>query len=324
MPAPIAFDRPADPLYYGVPLRHALDLPLLGVPVHCLSNSPDALAAIADAFGRWRALEAHPELIAPDGVRFVLVVHDGDEGGGEPVRVTCRMPHPDLLLFHTPGSIGVVDIARREAVAYCTAALLADPAQARGGALSGMILTLATARDRVPVHAAMIARGSAALLLAAPPGTGKSTLAHHAAVRGLRVLSDDAAYIQTAPELRVWGIPGRVLLLDGPGGAKRAVELADAWPAPGAPPPVARQVGVCLLERNGGSARLSRASHAEVCAFLTADLGVNGLRHGAALPAALDRLGPEGGGGWRLALSEDPADALPLIEEMLDEVEARR
>jgi hypothetical protein len=66
---------------------------------------------------------------------------------------------------------------------------------------------------------------------------------------------------------------------------------------------------------------LARVLRAEVRDFLVRDLGVNGVCYGAALPAAIDRLAPEG--GWRLALSGDPADAMPLIDAMLEET-ARR
>ena len=43
-----------------------------------------------------------------------------------------------------------------------------------------MTLLLVARQDRQPVHAAMVAGGSAALLLAGPTGVGKSTLAYAA------------------------------------------------------------------------------------------------------------------------------------------------
>src|SRR5947207_3407127 len=140
---------------------------------------------------------------------------------------------------------------------------------------------------------AAIARGGVALLLAGPPGTGKSTLAYQAHRRGLRVLSDDAVYVQLDPELRVWGLPGRVRLLTtavthfpelagrsptflANGNEKLVVQCPGEWPAAPAPAPVATRARVCLLERTGGSTTVSKApaSSSEVQAFLTDGIGL--------------------------------------------------
>jgi hypothetical protein len=333
MSAPLEFDRSPNPLYQGVALRHVVDLPVLGVPVRFASNSAAALAVVEDAFGRWRALGAHPELIASEGAQVRLIVHEGFEGSGPHAPVTVRMPDPDRIIVHTPGSVGIADCARREATAYITPALLlADRAQVRYSMIEGLTLMLVTARDRYPVHAAAITRGPVALLLAGPPGSGKSTLAYQAFRHGLRVLSDDAAYIQLTPTFRLWGMLGPVHLL--PDTCAHFPELAGqtpAWLANGSEkfmlstagtwtgPPVASRAGVCLLERNGGAASCARASATEVQTSLEAGLGVSRVRFGDALDDALGQLAARG--GWRLSLSADPADALPFVDEMLTELE---
>jgi hypothetical protein len=285
----------------------------------------------------WRAMHANPELIAPVGVTVKLIVHEGDEGNAPRTPVTCRMPDGDRVILHTPGSVGIVDAVRREAVAYITPALLADRA-VRYGVIEGMTLTLVTASNRYPVHAAAIARGPVALLLAGPPGTGKSTLAYQAFRKGLRVLSDDAAYVQLEPELRLWGIPGRLNLLPTAalhfpelagrapslrtdGSEKLVVQLPNQWPTAGWAPPVARRVGVCLLERQGSRASCARASPAEVHSFLKEGLGLNRARFGTALDTALAWLA--GTGGWRLALSREPADGWQLVDEILTQLEVQ-
>src|SRR2546426_4798193 len=209
----IQFDRSPDVLYHGVALRHVVELPVLGVPVRFESNSAAAIDVVEDAFGMWRALRTSPELIAPLSLRVRLIVHDGDEGGAPHAPVTCRMPDADRVVVHTPGSVGIADSGRGEAIAYVTPALLADRAHVRYGVIEGLTLTLVTSRDRYPVHAAAIARGPVALLLAGPPGTGKSTLAYQAHRHGLRGVSDDAAYVQLEPGVRLWGIPDRGHLL---------------------------------------------------------------------------------------------------------------
>lgn len=324
----------ADPLVSvpNVPLDHVAELPVLGIPVRFESNSADALALVVKAFGAWRSLTAFPELIAAPGARFRLIVRDGDEGRAEHAPVRYAFPDPDRFVLHTPGSFGVVDGARRDAVAYLTPALLADRAHARYVVIEGMTLTLVSARNRFPVHAAAIARGDAALLLAGAPGTGKSTLAYQAHRLGFRVLTDDAAYVQVEPQLRVWGTPGQVHLvaaarahfaelagrvptLRANGDEKIVVDL----PAGPATAPVATRAGVCLLERGDGPARLARAGAEEVRSFLKDGLGVSRFRFGQELDRALERLVPAG--GWRLRLSADPADAAPLLDLVLREVE---
>src|SRR5882762_3933143 len=131
MSDPTQFDRSPDLLYHGVALRHAVELPVLGIPVRFQSNSAAVLAAVEDAFGIWRALRASPALIAPAGVTVRLIVHEADEGGARHAPVTCRMPDADRVIVHTPGSVGIADSLRREATVYVTPALLADRAHVR-------------------------------------------------------------------------------------------------------------------------------------------------------------------------------------------------
>src|SRR6266705_225399 len=269
----MTFDASPDVLYHGVPLRHVMELPVLGIPVRFESNSAAALAVVEEAFGIWRGLRTNPDLIAPLGVRVRLIVHHGDERDG-------------------------------------------------GGAAS---------------HAPAIARGGVALLLAGPPGTGKSTLAYQAHRLGLRVLSDDAVYVQLDPEFRVWGLPGRVRLLTtavthfpelggrsptllANGDEKLLVQCPGEWPAPTAPAPVATRARVCLLERTGTAGSKAPASSAEVQAFLKDGLGLSRARFGASLDEALRRLA--GAGGWRVSLSSHPADAMPMFDDMLVELES--
>jgi hypothetical protein len=333
MSEPLAFDRPPDPLYQGVALRHVVELPVLGVPVRFASNSATALTIVDDAFGRWRALALHPELIAAERVQVRVIVHEGLEGSGPPRPVTCRMPDSDRIIVQTAGSVGVADCARRDATIYVTPALLlGDRAQVRYSLIEGPTLMLVTARDRYPVHAAAITRGPVALLLAGPPGSGKSTLAYQAYRHGLRVLSDDAAYVQLTPTFRLWGMPGPVHLLPATAGQfaeltghapavlasgteKLMVSLADETPGP----PIASRAGVCLLEGKGAAVSCARVSAAEVHASLAAGLGVSRVRWGDALDNALAPLAARG--GWRLSLSADPAAALPFIDKMLTELE---
>ena len=330
---PTAFDRPGDPVYHGIALRHAVELPVLGVNIRFESNSAAALDAVEETFGMWRGLRAHPDLIEPgSGARIRLIAHDGDEGPAIHAPVVARLPDPDRLLIHTPGSVGLVDLGRRDAVAYVTPGLLADRAHVHYALLLMLVFPLTIQYDRYPVHAAVVARGPVALLLAGPTGTGKSTLALLAQRQGLDVLADDVAYVQLKPVYRVWGeVPGRVYLTsDGAahfpglghtptllsdGREKRLVRFNFAWSGPGGRAPVATQTGVCLLERNGGAAALTTATPEEVRAFLGAELDIARVMYGRGVDEAVETLAAPG--GWRLTLSQDPRDALPFLDTML-------
>jgi hypothetical protein len=189
------------------------------------------------------------------------------------------------------------------------------------------------------VHAAVIARGPTALLLAGPAGTGKSTLALQAQRQGLDVLSDDVTYVQLKPVYRVWGdVPGRVYLVSDAeahfpelaghaptllanGTEKLLVRFNYDWSGPGGRAPVAAQAGVCLLERNGGHAKLATATRDEVRTFLRSELGIAHTLFGDGVYDAVDSLAADG--GWKLSLSGDPKDAMPFLDTMLTALEQR-
>ncbi|HUF49840.1 MAG TPA: hypothetical protein VMN60_03345, partial [Longimicrobiales bacterium] len=148
---------------------------------------------------------------------------------------------------------------------------------------------------------------------------------------GLRILSDDAVYVQLFPAPRVWATDGPVFLAADAvewfpelaglpivtranGRRKIALHVADA----GAPLVC---TGLCLLQRTG----LARPR----AAALTADDAV------AELIAALspgfdafrDTIEPRlralaRGGAWRIELSEHPRAAVPLLRQLLDRVAA--
>ena len=319
------------PLYWDVALAHERLLPVLGVPVRFAANDQAVLEIVDRWFGRWAGVPV--DLRARDGVIVNLILHEGREARGG--AVTYRMPDRLRCFLHTPGSLGVVDVERREATAYVTRTLVTDAERFGYGVLEAMQLLLAARHDRQPEHAAMVGRGSTALLLAGPTGVGKSTLAYAAHHAGWRVLSDDSVYVQRDPELRVWGMPGRMYLLAEarrhfPGETRRAkrlpsgktkvsIELESAW-SPG--PPVAGRVGVCLLTRNGGAVSSAAVSPEGARAFLEAGLGDQVSWYEASVGPALSALCARG--GWRLNLSDDPLEALPRLERMLDALEAER
>jgi hypothetical protein len=314
---------PDDPLLRHVPLAHDVTVPILGVPVRFRSNSAAALAAVHESFGRWVAAPGpgDPPPVPAADVRIIL--HPGTEARATGAPVTARMPDAERVLLQTAGSVALVDLRRGDAVLYVTAALLADAEHFRYSVLEGPTLVLVAARDRLPVHAAMIARAGRAVVLVGPSGRGKSTVAYAAMRRGWRVLADDAVYVQTSPALRVWGRPGH-LYLPGDAGARFA-ELAGRSPTllangklkfvvdTGPAEPAVPEAAICVLER-GAVTALESIGPAELAAALLGELAPSHELYGDA-PARVTRMLARDG-GWRLTLAADPADAVHLLERL--------
>lgn len=315
--------------------ERALVLPVLGIPVRFELDDGEVAEVAEASFGGWRVLDSAPHLIAADDVVVRVTVIEGDEGGGGHAPLRYFAPDRARVLIATPGSSAVVDGVRREASLHVTRDLVGDREHFRYGMLEAGTLALLAQFDRIPVHAAAIVRGEAALLLAAPSGVGKSTLAYAAARAGLAVLAEDLVYVQTRPELRVWGLPGWLHLPDGAAAhfpelnAARAVLLANGkrkiavrTAALGALPrlPVARHAGVCLLRRDGGPTRVTRLAPEVVAAELgrAPEPGFDTYAEDAAGPV----LRLAGRGGWLLNIGSPPADIVPLLRGMLDTLDA--
>ena len=164
--------------------------------------------------------------------------------------------------METVNSVAVSDPLRREAVVRVTKGLVADRMHFRTEVLEAVTLALLSHFDRHPVHAAAVALNGRAVLLAAPSGTGKSTLAYHCHLDGLDLLGDDHVRVQLEPSVRVWGWPARVRLLSGAatsaGSASNAAvkEVVAVDADISAARLVADEMAVCILTRDGGPATL--------------------------------------------------------------------
>jgi len=282
----------------------------------------------------WRTLaiesaSAHVLQASPLLVRVEVV--EGDEGPLPPdghVVVRYECPDETRVVATTPASVAVSDPLRREAVARVTTGLVADHMHFRTEILEAVTLALLSHFDRHPVHAAAVALNGRAVLLAAPSGTGKSTLAYACHAAGMDLLGDDHVRVQLAPELRMWGWPGRVRLTlatrwspklqhagDAPestAGDKAVVETLDRMSAARL---VAHDVVVCLLERDGGPAALTPIDAAALARALDAQLAPGFDRFPARWPAVRDALAARA--GWRLNLSSDPREGVALVREVL-------
>jgi hypothetical protein len=331
MTQPTVDFSPADALAPDSALLSPVELAVLGVLVRFETNSRYVLDCIEESFGEWR--DAAPDGSRVDPLRVRLIAYEGSEdpdawrGTHVPVRHTC--PDSTRLIAHSPGSIGISDPARREAVAHVSTRLAADRAHFRAAMLEAITLALVTQFDRHPLHAAAISHGHRAVLLAGPSGVGKSTLAWLAHEAELEVLGDDHVWIQLEPAPRLWAWPGRVRLLSDARVLTRrdrgVIEERDgkrklALSLGGKPGPTRHalvDVAVCVLERGEGAASLERVSASELASALHRDLapGFDRFpeRHARVVRVLTRR------GGWRLHLSSDPAQALPLLRRMLDQ-----
>jgi hypothetical protein len=324
----VDFSPAPDPFYREVPLPHVVELPVLGVRTSFSTNSVYVRDLIEETFGAWRDLPPG-EAYSTERVNVSLVVHDGEETG-DPAPLTFRLPDEERMLVHSTGSVGTADVARRAAVAYITPALAAQRNHFRYGFIEALTFVLLTPLDRQPVHAAAVRRDGPALLLAAPSGTGKSTLAFAAHRAGMAVLSEDAVYVQLTPGVRVWGRPGPVFLHPdadrwfGPIGPSSSIARANGrekmatFPSSNhARPLFADGAGVCLLQR-GETARLERISPNDAATAMLASLEEGFTRFRATIGPAFLALAQ--GGAWRLTMPPAPVECVPLLERAFDEM----
>ena len=332
-----AWPPPAYALYHGLPLSYGVTLPVLGIPVKFSSNSTDVLDAVEESFGIWRGFKPTS---ARDGRRepitVRLIVFRGDERGHAWVPLTWHIPDGRRAVFHSPGSVGMLDLDRRDVFAYVTPALMADRAHFRYSVLEALTLTTVNDSDRYPVHAGGLVRNGTVLLLAGHSGSGKSTLVYAAMRSGLNVLSDDAVYVQTHPAFRIWGAPGRLYLRPearrhfaelsslesvvlANGKTKVMVPVDRARAAPVAV--VAKRVGVVLLARGRGSVSVRAVSPRTLESALTRDLALPIARYGSNMRTVVRRLTARG--GWRLTISPRPAESLPFLHRIFDWLDRR-
>ncbi|HEY4218295.1 MAG TPA: hypothetical protein VGM67_14235 [Gemmatimonadaceae bacterium] len=312
---PVTFLPTTDPLLRHPRLEYTVSLPVLGLPARFESNSQQVIDVVERAFGQWRTVDAPDD--ATDPFRIRIVVHDGPEDSERPVRVRYIAPDANRIIAQSSGSIAISDPERRESVAYVSATAVEDREHFQSAFLEATTLALLAHFDRHPVHASAVALDGRAVLLAGPSGAGKSTLAHLAHEAGIDVMSEDRVWVQLDPTLRIWGWPGHARLRFAGESAKRIVSLARS---DGANCHRADAAVVCVLAR-GSAASLDRIDSGTVCAALTHDVAPGFDRFPSRHNTCARTLAAPG--GWRLTLSSDPRDALPLLQRMLRETPSR-
>lgn len=323
-----------DPLLRQPRLEYSVTLPILGIDTIFESNSTSVIDLAGESFSAWRTL-GPDHRTSNDSVHIRLIVHDDGERAGAPSPVRHFSTDDNRLLVHTPGSLAIVDPLRRESLAYITTTLVADRAHFRDTVLEAITFALLANFDRHPIHAAAITRAGHAVLLAAPSGTGKSTLAYLAHRSGIGVLSDDRVWVQIEPTFRIWGGPPSVrMLADGAAHFPELspLELSHLGVPPrggavqksvlnlGAPGDtdhlVCDSATVCVMTR-GAKVALERIGGSEIAGELARQLTPGFDRFARRHDEVVHALTPHG--GWRLTLSDNPFDALPLLQRMLNE-----
>jgi hypothetical protein len=320
--------RPVPPARAAGP--RARTLPVMGIPVRFETDAPAVMDVVDDAFGAWADAESDPAWTGAP-VRVRIRVAGGEEDADGPPRLRQHWAG-ERMWVRAGGSRGVADLARRAALARVTPAFVADREPFRHAMLEGLTLWMLTALDRQPLHAAALERDGAVLLFAGHSGVGKSTLVYAAMRAGLRVLTEDCAFLQGGPVPRVWGMPGFVHLLPDAvrwfpelagaapvlranGKAKIAVDLRAAGAA--APARGVERVGICLLARGPMPSLEMLPPHA-VEAGLTLRMEPGFHRFAATIGEPIRRIAARG--GWRLTLPASPHDAIPLLHRLFDEL----
>lgn len=216
-----------------------------------------------------------------------------------------------------PGVRAHVDLDQKCAEVCVANIGLGDVEWLRQVVLEPVVLMLITAEDRAPLHASGFIVDGLAIVLAGPSGSGKSCLARAADSAGLRLLSDDAVYVQRSPQLRVWGWPGAVHLLPADtasrvsptrirnGKIKHVVEIHSASSVA-----ISCDRAVLCVLAHGEKPALTPVSADEALERLwPLDPGFDLMPEpiGAAVRALAAR------GAWELRLSKDPHASIRLI-----------
>jgi hypothetical protein len=244
------------------------------------TNDRRILAAAEASFGRFEVPSSGEPLV----VRLVV----DDPVVDDPVAPSPAAPAAPLdarslghetaghLFSISLGSAGraAVDLATGFGTGSVASALAGQAGLLRSAFVEAMPLAMLTgARGYVPIHASCVVRDGIGVILQAPAGTGKSTLALACARRGWGLLAEDVVFARPASgpgvdaPLELWGMPWTQRLLPdattffpGLGSAtprlqangEHKLEIDLDVHAPGAATPRATAGPIVLLARDSG------------------------------------------------------------------------
>ena len=279
----------------------------LGVPTWLIADDPRLLAAAVAAC----PTSEHAD--SGNGIEIRLEIASTPSSN-----LSCRIEVEGSRIRVTGADFaGVAEADARSGRCLVPQRLVDDPQLLAAELLDPILLFLLTRSGRTPLHAAGIVINGTAVLLSGPGGSGKSSLAHAAARRGLPILSDDTVYVQLQPRLRFWGLPGPIHLLPGdapPGDHGIRLRGGRSKAAVGVPPGGTRsnadQAILVLLERGGAVPVLTPMTPSDATAALAKlEPGFDLLpEQSAAVAEAL-----VAAGAWKLTLSSRPDEAIDCL-----------
>lgn len=289
-----------------------VELPILGIRTRFASDSERVACVVRERFGCWSAVDER-DVAAEPVVAISIRVHDRPEGEA-PMQYT--LPDATRVIARSTGSLGVSDPLRGVSTVDVSSELVADADRFHDTMLEAMTFALLAHFDRHPLHASAVGLNGHMLLLAGASGSGKSTLAHAAHACGLTVMAEDRVWVQLDPVQRVWSSawPPRVRLA-GANGVKSATTLDGALARDRL---VAHLATVCVLDPGNHTASIERLAPSEVERALRCDVAPGFDRFPDRHTRVARTLATHG--GWRLRLSRDPAEALPLLRHALARV----
>ena len=312
-----------------VPTDFQLELPVLGIRTRFVTNSSTVLDCVHETFSHWKQLEERPELISPEIATVRVLVQD--EAAPYPRDVyQYRILDGGRVFRYMPGSMGVMDVLRRDSTTFVSPSHVADRAQFNFDVLETGAIGLIAHLDRQPLHAAAVRFDDLMILLAGPSGTGKSTLTYALARAGFEVITDDSVYLQMQPRLRAWGMPTVLHLseesqqffpelarsrttLMGNGKRKIAIDARNRGFTAGLP--VSEHAVICLLQRDSGPVRIEPLDGDQLESELARNPESGFDMFTKTIAPAIHGLAELG--GWRLHLGSNPNEAVPLVQSIV-------
>lgn len=285
----------------------------LGIPVAVDADTPELLEAVVRACRGWEGDAG----ISERCLHLKLVFRDGPGAGGDP----AIQVHGTCIRISGDGMEAWADADSGNAWCALSEEVLRNEQVLQDAMFDPLLLFLLTRSGRVPIHASAFLAGDLAILLLGPSGAGKSCLALAAQQAGYDLLSDDIVYVQSHPDLRIWGIPRAIHVFpeDAPTGCGGPVRIRNGKiksvvPArAGTGAVTARRAVLCLLTR-GTEVALAPIGPEEVMGHHGClEPGFDLLRD--EIEATLELLA--GSGAFRLTLSGDPAEAIRLLSSRL-------
>lgn len=187
-------------------VTHEQNFSFMGEALCFQTNHPALLAAAHEAFYRFppAAPTSQPLMLR----LFVDPTQDEFSSGNYPKPVYHTAGH---LCFVNVGAANtiVVDMQAGYAIGFVTPSVAQDAAFVRYTFIEAAAQAmLGLARNFVVIHAACVVKAGIGLLLCAPSGTGKSTLAYACLRRGYQILAEDVVQVNLSrPQPQFWGIP---------------------------------------------------------------------------------------------------------------------